>query len=108
MSENDKELKLYHDENCLFEVTDIKFHEPTRAGEVGEQEGFVKNVSTDEIRNIKITAGDKEVRIVDTPTALQANEVKKIVFIWEPSKERIKALKTPVDLSWDRIILVEE
>lgn len=106
--EEDKALKLYHDENCLFEMVNIKFHEPTRAGEVGEEEGFVKNTSSDELRNIMIKAESPEVSVQLVPITLQAGEERKVIFTWSPPKDKKKALKTPVNLSWDRIILVEE
>jgi len=103
MSEENKRLRFYYDAECTHEMADFVFSEPVQNGTTGRIVRYMRNVSQDLLRNIRILPRDVEAS-VQNPPLLESGAVGEVVFTWSPSVERETPLDTSVSIQFNRVI----
>jgi len=96
MSEK-KQLKLkwFSDSLCVRSTANVlTFGETVDAGKSVEKTFYLKNITEDEIDQIRITVEDPEVDILAESKSLLPNQSMAVAFTWSPKITRETALQS--------------
>lgn len=102
----EEHLKFFYDRECTVEMASLTFPEDSavRAGLSGQEIRYIKNVKEDKIIRLKLISEDSSLTI-QTPPTIVPGQVNQVVFTWSPPANRKVALKTPIKIVGDRIIM---
>jgi len=92
-------MKLYEDKARTKEVTGVNFG-IVLAGDTKKVKYHLHNETSADVVEIKPTLDNKEVKIINFPIELKANQSSEVVFEWTASITIKKGLRTELSLKF--------
>ena len=97
-------MKIYADELLTQELIEVLPLGIVPAGEVRQFIFWIENNSFSYLKNIKININHDEIKIIESPNHLLANEVKKMIIEWNCTIELKQGLNVPIEITADEIV----
>lgn len=90
-------MKLYKDASLKEEITELDLG-TCLAGDKQEYTYYLYNDTNAEVKELKLSVENSEVKIISYPETLKRKETGKLVISWEPSITIKAGLKTKINL----------